>query len=235
MGWANSAYYGSNVPAKSISDAIMRVLGFDLVFNMALGMSIGASLALPKSHVSGASPYWLDSVYRAATMEALARQFPKQEAPDPGTCYLIGLLSNFGTLVMGHVFPPQYTTICQIQEANPKLPHHFIDQHVMGLNREVIASTLLEQWDVADEITNAIRFQYTPNYVGDHQLYTHLIALTIELLQQQMEPDGSQPIDPHLTEWAVTLGICEHGLQEVVEVIHTSQQELSSLAKALEK
>lgn len=82
-------------------------------------LAIGSTLNLPKSEVSGASPYWLDAVYTAATMELLAHQMDPKDRPNPDTCYLVGLLANFGTLIVGHMFPPQYESICRIQE--PKL------------------------------------------------------------------------------------------------------------------
>ena len=108
MGWANSALYATPTPIKTLTDAIMRVLGFDAVFNMALGFAIGSTLNLPKSEVSGASSYWLDDVYTAATMESSAHQMDPSDRPNPGTCYLVGLLANFGTLIVGHVFPPLF-------------------------------------------------------------------------------------------------------------------------------
>ncbi len=228
MGWANSAFYGNNTPSKSIDDAIMRVLGFDMVFNMALGMAIGASLGLPKSHVSGTSPYWLDAVYNAATMEALAKQIKSDQRPDPGSCYLIGLLANFGTLVVGHVFPPQYETICRLQEANPQLPVASIDQHVLKLNREVIASTLLELWELPDEITTTLRFQYVRDYVGVHQTYVRLQQLAHDLLQ--FGPDRLD--DSHLSA-ANDLGVDEVGLMEVGNVVRDSQQDLGEMANSM--
>ena len=228
MGWANSAFYGNNTPSKSIDDAIMRVLGFDMVFNMALGMAIGASLGLPKSHVSGTSPYWLDAVYNAATMEALAKQIKSDQRPDPGTCYLTGLLANFGTLVVGHVFPPQYETICRLQEANPQLPVASIDQHVLRVNREVIASTLLELWELPDEITTTLRFQYVRDYVGVHQTYVRLQQLAHDLLQ--FGPDRLD--ERHLTA-AHELGVDEVGLMEVGAVVRDSQQDLGEMANSM--
>ena len=47
MGWANSAIYNPDPKAKSLEDAVMRVLGFDTVMSMALGMALGQTLRLP--------------------------------------------------------------------------------------------------------------------------------------------------------------------------------------------
>jgi HD-like signal output (HDOD) protein len=225
MGWANSALYNANPPARDLNDAVMRVLGFDLVFNMALGMSMGATLNLPKSHVSGASPYWLDAVYAAATAEALARQMPKDQRPNPGTCYLAGLLSNFGTLVLGHVFPPQYETICRIQESNMQVAHHHVDQHVMKLNREVIAAKLFELWQLPPEICTAVRYQYVEGYGGEHLSYVAILALSRRLMERT-------PLTEIECEAVEALGISRDGLRAVDDVIAESENELGQLAAA---
>ncbi len=228
LGWSNSALYGSTTPVRTLDDAIMRILGFDMVFNMALGMSIGATLSLPTSHVSGASPYWLDAVYGAAIMEALAHQIPKPSQPNPGTCYLIGLLANFGTLVLGHVFPPQYDTICRIQEANPKLSHTHVDQHVLSVNREMMAASLLELWELPGEITTAIRFQYLTDYNGEHQTFVHLLALSKKLFANK-----NLQVDEQLLLAAEKLKIEEENLAAVIAVIECSKQDLGDLAQSL--
>jgi len=230
MGWANSALYTNGTPSKTLNDAIMRTLGFDMVFNMALGMAIGASLNLPKTHVSGTSPYWLDAVYTAATMESLARQAPKATRPEPGICYLIGLLSNFGTLVIGHVFPPQYQTICRLQETNPQLAYPQIDQHVLQVNREVVASTLLELWDLPEEITTAIRFQNTGYYEGEHHVYVNLLRLSLDMLCH-----GAEGLHEDSRETALALEIDDRSLVDVAQVISASQDELGEIASTFNR
>ena len=233
MGWANSALYGAPTPAKTLNDAIMRVLGFDTVFNMALGMAIGNTLNLPDSHVTGANSFWLDAVYTAAATEALAHQV-EGEGPSPGTCYLAGLLANFGTLVVGHVFPPQYETICRIQDANPHLHHSHVDQHVLSVNREVIASTLLESWEVPDEVTTAIRFQHVPNYTGEHESIVNILALAQTILTSALvEEYSGLDLADEWTSAAASMHIPEQGLRQVVDTIHQSKQELGELAQLM--
>ena len=42
---------------RSVQDAIVRVLGFELVMNLAMGLSLG-TLNLPKDAAEGYTPYW---------------------------------------------------------------------------------------------------------------------------------------------------------------------------------
>ncbi|MCH8142724.1 MAG: HDOD domain-containing protein, partial [Proteobacteria bacterium] len=59
LGWANSAFLNANPPAKSIEDAVVRILGADTAMSMALGIAIGESLRLPRPHVGRCAPFWL--------------------------------------------------------------------------------------------------------------------------------------------------------------------------------
>lgn len=232
MGWANSAFYHVNPPANSIDDAVMRVLGFDTVLSMALGMSLGASLRLPESHVNGLPSYWLDAVYTAATMEALARQVPAGQRPERGLCYLAGLLANFGTLVLGHVFPPQYREICLLQEVNRHLPHLHADTHILGVGREVLASALLEQWELPEPICDAIRFQHAADYRGANATYVNLLRVARQALGNQ----GITDLPPAELLPAVEdarLGISEVQLDSVVTLIRDSRDQLDGLAAAM--
>ena len=48
VSWAASPYYAAPGKIRSVEDAIVRVLGFDLVINLALGLALGKTLSLPK-------------------------------------------------------------------------------------------------------------------------------------------------------------------------------------------
>ncbi len=235
INWANSAMYSRGAPSKTLSDAIMRVLGFDLVFNMALGMAIGATLSLPKDQVRGACPFWVESVYSAATMEALTHQIAPAERPDPGISYLAGLLSNFGTLVIGHVFTPQYQTICRLTEANPHQPQAVIDEHILHLSREVIAATLLELWDLPAEVITAVRYQQLDEYCGDHAIYAGLLNLTRKLLDQPLTPQQELAVNDSVAEQAEHMGISTADLTKVATTVSESQADFWGMAQGMGK
>lgn len=230
MGWANAAFYHADPPARSIDDAVMRVLGFDTASSMALGLALGESLKLPAAHVRGLPPYWLDAIFTAATMEAFAHHIPEQQRPNVGLCYLTGLLANFGTLVLGHVFPPYYQSICELQEANRHVPHTHVDQHVINLPREILASALLETWALPEEVTDAVRFQFASDYTGSNVTFVSLLQLTRQSLGAQGLTDypASQPNEAALAH----LGLTGEDIAAVMEQINDSATELDSMAKA---
>lgn len=228
MSWACSAFYAANPAPRSLSDAIMRVLGFDLVMNMALGLALAGSLRLPAHQVRGAPPFWTEAVFTAAAMEALARRGDAQVRANTGLCYLTGLLANYGTLVIGHVFPPQYQHICLLQEANPQLPVRAIDEHVLSLSRETLSAQLLELWGLPDLITRAIRHQHDHAYDGAGFRETRLLQTARSLLGYG-GGSGAMLAEDQLME----MGLRSDDLSAVSTLLVDSRDALDGLARAV--
>jgi HD-like signal output (HDOD) protein/prolyl-tRNA editing enzyme YbaK/EbsC (Cys-tRNA(Pro) deacylase) len=184
VSWAASPYYASPGKIRSVEDAIVRVLGFDLVINLALGLALGKTLSLPKDHPQQATPYWQQSIYTAAVIEGLTRAMPRAQRPEAGLTYLAGLLHNFGYLLLAHVFPPHFSLICRHLEVNPHLCHTYIEQHLLGISREQIGAWLMRHWDMPDELATALRFQHDPSYDGEFAEYANLVCLAVRQPQQ---------------------------------------------------
>ncbi len=183
VSWASSPYYAAPSKIKSVQDAIMRVLGFDLVSNLALGMALGNTLAMPKDCPDGFTPYWQQSVFCSNAVEAIVKLIPPAQRPSLGLACLAGLLHNFGYLVLAHTFPPHFSSICRHVEANPHISHAAIDHHLLGVTREQICAWLMQLWNMPPEVSVALRFQNEPEYEGEHCAYAHLIFIAMRHLR----------------------------------------------------
>ncbi|WP_434457271.1 HDOD domain-containing protein [Stutzerimonas urumqiensis] len=183
VSWAASPYYAAPGKIRSVEDAIVRVLGFDLVINLALGLALGKTLSLPKDKPQQATPYWQQAIYTAAVIEGLARAIPREQRPEIGLAYLAGLLHNFGYLVLAHVFPPHFSLICRHLEINPHVDHSHVEQHLLGITREQIGAWLMRYWGMPEELAVALRFQQDPDYAGEHAAYANLVCLAVRLLR----------------------------------------------------
>jgi HD-like signal output (HDOD) protein/prolyl-tRNA editing enzyme YbaK/EbsC (Cys-tRNA(Pro) deacylase) len=228
VSWAASPYYGSAGKIRSVEDAIVRVLGFDLVINLALGLALGKTLALPKDHPQQATPYWQQSIYTAAIIEGLTRAMPRAERPENGLTYLAGLLHNFGYLLLAHVFPPHFSLICRQIEVNPHLHHSFVEQHLLGITREQIGSWLMRNWDMPEELVIALRFQHDPHYAGEHHKYANLVCLAVRLLRK--EGIGSGPMEGIPDELLERLKLSREKAQDVVKKVLEAEVLLRELA-----
>ncbi len=229
VSWAASPYYAAPGRIRSVEDAIVRVLGFDLVINLALGLALGKTLSLPKDQPQQATPYWQQAIYTAAVIEGLTRAMPRALRPEAGLTYLAGLLHNFGYLVLAHVFPPHFSLICRHLEVNPHLPHGYVEQHLLGITREQIGAWLLRFWDMPEELSTALRFQHDSDYAGPHAAFPNLIFLAVNLLREQGIGEGPrQPVPAALYE---RLELTPAKAQEAVRKVLEAEAALRDLAQ----
>lgn len=194
VSWASSPYYAAPGKIRSVQDAIVRVLGFDLVSNLAIGLILGKTVEVPKDQSAGFTPYWLQAVYCSTAVEAMARMVPASKRPRQGMIYLSGLLHNFGYLVLAHTFPEHFSTICRYTEANPEISHVAIEKHLIGISREQISAWLMQSWNMPEEVSTALRYQQDGDYTGPHAIYANLIFITIRLFRQH--GIGDAPPEP---------------------------------------
>nr|WP_319527047.1 HDOD domain-containing protein [Pseudomonas laurentiana] len=228
VSWAASPYYASPGKIRSVEDAIVRVLGFDLVINLALGLALGKTLSLPKDHPQQTTPYWQQSIYTAAVIEGLTRAMPRAERPEAGLTYLAGLLHNFGYLLLAHVFPPHFSLICRHLEVNPHLCHSYVEQHLLGISREQIGAWLMRFWDMPDELATALRFQHDPHYDGDHAAFPNLVCLAVRLLRAR--GIGSGPEESIPDELLERLSLSRSKAEDVVNKVLEAESLLRELA-----
>ncbi len=228
VSWAASPYYAAPGKIRSVEDAIVRVLGFDLVINLALGLALGKSLSLPKDQPQQATPYWQQAIYTAAVIEGLTRAMPRAQRPETGLTYLAGLLHNFGYLVLAHVFPPHFSLICRHLEVNPHLSHSYIEQHLLGITREQIGSWLMRFWDMPEELYTALRFQHDPDYQSDNAAYPNLVCLAVSLLRNRGIGSGPEVEIPD--DLFDALGITREKADDAVNKVLQAEAALRELA-----
>ncbi len=199
VSWASSSFYAAAGQVRSVHDAISRVLGFELVMDLAMGLALGRVLALPHDRPHGYVGYWEQAIWQAQSAGLLTSLMPRNGRPAFGLAYLSGLLHNFGYLVLAHVFPPHFQLVCRSREVNSHIDSSAIEQHLLGITGEQIAALLLDSWGMPEEVVHAIRYQKTPPYEGPDQAYARILALGRQLLTERGAISGpSRSVDPAL-------------------------------------
>ncbi len=231
VSWARSPYYGVRGEIKTVEEAVLRVLGFDLVINLALGLSLGRTLSVPKEGPHGYSPFWQQAVVTATLCSELVQLIPSRHRPSQGLAYLCGLLHNFGFLVLGHVFPPQFSLVNRHMEANPHINRFYIERHLLGMTREQISACLLQQWRMPEELVAAIRQQHNPDYDGPHAEYARLLYIASRSLRRHGFGDGPfEHIDDYLLD---TMDLNAQAVDEVTTRVLSHVEDLGELVQML--
>ncbi len=182
VSWAASPYYSAPGKIKSVHDAIVRVLGFDMVLNLALGLALGKTLSMEVMSKREVDNYWRGAVYTAAAVEGLVTSIDRAHRPGFGMSYLSGLLNNFGHLVLAEIFPPYFESINRMVAANPHIPSAAIEQHIIGVTGNQIAAWLLDNWNMPEEVVTALRQKFNTSYDGENQQYAKLVYVAQALL-----------------------------------------------------
>ncbi|MDO6444066.1 aminoacyl-tRNA deacylase and HDOD domain-containing protein [Marinobacter sp. 2_MG-2023] len=210
VSWASSSFYAAAGQVRSVHDAVSRVLGFDMVMNLAMGLSLGRTLKPPQDHPDGYVDYWQQAIWQAQSAGVLASMMPRGERPVFGLAYLAGLLHNFGYLLLAQVFPPHFKLVCRSLEVNSTIDSSVTEHYLLGITREQIAAQLMENWSMPEEVTLALRYQKHRGYKGDHWVYARLLWLGRQLL----------------TERGIALGASESIGEEVFEELGLDRKQV---------
>lgn len=228
VSWASSSFYAAAGQVKSVHDAVSRVLGFDLVMNLAMGLALGRALKPPEDEPDGYIGYWQQAIWQAQSAGVLSAMMPRGSRPSFGLAYLGGLLHNFGYLVLNQIFPPHFRLVCRGLEANPNLDSSLIEHHVLGITREQLGAQLMENWDMPEELVAALRHQKNPGYQGDHAVYAQLLWLGRQLLVEHGLPLGEAPSSS--TQMMQSLGLDPNAVHGQFEEMLEKQDSIIAMA-----
>jgi len=235
--YASSSYFGYTGRISNIQEAITRVLGFDTVMNLALGLAAGRSFRIPEEGPLGLPRFWEHAVCSALLVQRLGAILPEGMRPAPGLCYLAGLLHDFGILLVGHLFPPEFQLLNKMACVHPGRSVSDLEQRLLGMGqaREVLAlgharigAWLMEAWRMPEAIQITLLEHHNPAYAGDHALLVHLVQLGDFLLRQPDGPPSASDLP------AATLRVLQLSPGQALEVhadVMEGHEELVSLSR----
>jgi len=225
--YASSALYGYRGKIDSIHDAIARVLGYDKVLDLALGLALGKSLTHSHSGPLGIQEFWRHAIYSAVLMQFLAIRLTAQERPVAGLLYLSGLLHNIGYLVLGHCFKTEFTLLNDAIEKHPSVPITAVENKLLEVNHYEIGSWLLRSWSMPTEILTAVYCHHNPEYRGDHSVYANLCYVADCLLSRHGIGDVGDGELP--AETLHHLGLSEESVEAALEQLMQSSDDFDAL------
>jgi HD-like signal output (HDOD) protein len=229
--YAQSPFYGYQGTVASVRQAISRVLGYDMVMNISLGVAAARPFKLPPEGPLGLNAFWRDATYSAALTQALCNEMPRGQRPRPGTAYLAGLLHNFGFLLLGHLFPEEFAELHKAVIAEPETPVVELEQRVIGATHMEMAAWLMEAWNMPPEILVVQKEHHNPDYAGPHANYVRLVALADQLLKgYDMGGIVTEELPPGLL---AAVGLTAEQVNKVMERTLDSREELDTMARQL--
>ncbi len=236
MRYARSALFNYPGQINSVQEAVTRVLGFDRVAHIALGIASVRAFEVPRQGMLGMDQFWRHSLYNAFVCQRMA---PKCHS-DKGLAYLCGLLHNFGLLLVGHLFAQEFDELNALREANPDASMHSLEQQVFGASNDqqmlavghgAIGGILHRLWELPDPVVKAAGMHQKAGYHGEHEPYVLMVQLANGLLKERGIGDEFNPDD--IVSLASSLGLSEGDIARLNEEIDNVSGELDALALSL--
>jgi HD-like signal output (HDOD) protein/prolyl-tRNA editing enzyme YbaK/EbsC (Cys-tRNA(Pro) deacylase) len=229
--YAGSPFFAYQGDVTSIHDAVSRVLGYDMASNIVLGIAVGQSFSNPPEGPLGLRAFWRHSVRCAALTQVLAKSLPGDIRPKPGLAYLAGMLHNFGFLLLGHLFQPEFYWLNKQVEKRPDAPILKLETDLLGVTHLELGTWLMEHWNMPGEILAAVREHHNPDYDGVHAIYAHLVLVANRLLKRQGLGDAeSLDLPAALME---ALSLSEEQVELVLTSVTDATEALDGIARQL--
>lgn len=180
--WASSPLYGYRGKIYSVQDAISRVLGYDYVLNLAMGLAALSPLKTPKEGPLGSKEQWRQALASSHLMLKLSQKMLPENRPDPQKIQLAALLHNIGFLLLGHQFPDEFHYLDKLTRANPNLPVIRIENFAFGTDHTQLGTWLMHTWSMPKPIIDIVHHHHNPYYRGENHTLNLLTYLSDTLL-----------------------------------------------------
>jgi len=236
MRYARSALFNYPGQINSVQEAVTRVLGFDRVAHIALGIASVRAFDVPRGGMLGMDNFWRHSLYCAFLCQNLAAYSGR----DKGLAYLCGLLHNFGLLLVGHLVPSEFEELNALREINPEASMHSLEQEVFGhserqdilaVGHGAIGGILHRLWQLPEAVIKAAGMHQHIGYHGEHEEYVQMVQLANAILKERGIGDELNPDDlPALVE---SLGLRADVLERVQSDMDQVASDLDVLASSL--
>lgn len=243
MRYARSSYFGYQGKVDSIQKAISRVLGFDVVANLALGIAAGRAFKLNSDGPLGINNFWKNAVFAASLSQKLARK-SSLEGLNSGTAYLVGLLHNFGVLVLAELFQSEYYLLNKLIISFPSSSLHELEQQLnkssaakkiadnieqpLQLSHTDLGHWLMKYWNMPEAIVISNAEHHNMHYQGEAADYVILLRVVLSLLSDQGLGDlGSQTVDESCFQH---LGLTREDCLQQLDTLLENSTELEKIA-----
>lgn len=229
--YSQSPFYGYQGKIASVRQAISRVLGYDLVMNIALGIAATRPFKNAPQGPLGLHAFWRHATYTATLAQGLCNAMPRKIRPRAGTAYLCGLLHNFGYLLLGYLFPKEFAILNNAVTEEPQTPVTELEMRLLGVTHMEIGSWLMQAWNMPPEIIISISEHHNLKFAGPHAEYSQLVMLADILLKSHDIGDASTIEIP--MDLLDALGINEDHTLGILEKTLQGREDLETMARQL--
>jgi HD-like signal output (HDOD) protein len=234
IGLACSAYFGSPQPIYTVKDAILKVLGLNMVKGVAVSLAVSGGFQVERCSAFDIGRYWTaamltaDMAMRLAPALSAAKVAPT-ERPTPETAYLSGLLHNLGLMALTHLFPEHMARVFSSVESQTGGELVTKERERMGVDHHEAGSWLAHRWQLPTEVVIVMAHHHEPGYRKDAWPPCLLAGLSARWVQSRL--DGRE--EPADAAVLAALGIAQDRVDRAWARCEEQIESLRELARSL--
>lgn len=231
LSYARLSIFGYGDRVKDLNGAIQLVLGYQKALNIVLGLSAGQILKMEPGGLLGRNAFWQHSIYMGALTHALSLKVSPKIEVDGGIAYLAGLMHDIGFMLLGHLYPYEFSVLNQLATKHPEFETRELELRCLGLSHDNTGMWLMRAWNMPEELCVAVGEHYFPDYDGKHAVYSKLVDIANQLLKGRhgdfayTERDTMKNIQ--------YLGLSEEIILQVCDRVFEASSGLDSMARAM--
>ncbi|MCW8882135.1 MAG: HDOD domain-containing protein [Sedimenticola sp.] len=230
IGLANSAYFSQPTPVYSVEEAIIRVLGLNMVKSLALGITVAGAFDLDRCPRFDLAGYWFEALASGQLARSLVMAMPVKARPDMNALYLGGLFHNLGVLLLVHIVGEAYSAVLQ-EAKKPETNLRAIERDRLGVDHRVASLWLAEKWHLPPLIITMMGQLGDPNYQGDVQPEMMLLNAAVTWVRDVRQGQVNALAD---SPWLQSLpDIDKERLSRIEEAILCQIDDLELVARQL--
>jgi HD-like signal output (HDOD) protein len=157
LGVANSAYFAQTKPVLTIEDAIIRVLGLNMVRSLSFSLAVSGAFDTKQCPNFNLETYWYQALATAALSRMFVGHIAQADKSDPDFVYLSGLLFDIGTLVLVHLYPDSYATVLARAEGADRESLSQLEEELVGISSRDAGGWLLARWHLPQTVVQVVQ------------------------------------------------------------------------------
>jgi len=194
VGLANSAYFAQPSPVYSVEEAIIRVLGLDMVKSLALGISVAGVFNLEKCPAFDLGGYWFNALACSQLIVNLADLVPSEQRPNVSGLHLGALLHNLGALLLAHAIGEDYVPVLVSAGREPETKLLELEREQLGFDHQEAGLLLAGRWHLPALIVTMMGQLGKDDYRGTYQTEVNLLNCTVERVNG-VRAGSARPLD----------------------------------------
>ncbi|MBZ0070368.1 MAG: HDOD domain-containing protein [Gammaproteobacteria bacterium] len=231
VGIANSAYFARPTEISSVADAIVRVLGLNLVRGIAVGIALSKPFDVSACPEFQLERYW----YRAIqTANLCGRLAPRARLPEElrRSLFLCGLLHNLGQLVLVHAFPDRMGRVFRDWAAAPERGLLSLENEQLAMTEIEAGTILARRWQLPAAVTDVIEFRHEPWRAGAAAPLVELVTWCARFAAALYDDPDAQPA-PTDTADGTSPGWDAADIDKAVAQIRAQDEQTRAFARTL--